>query len=105
MNAGLLEKYGDMLGPCAKPGRLHGTGKKVKWAFSAAEDLKEFCVELSRGLEIVKLLILSETKNDVGVVVSSIQDLHSMISSMMNRGIYLQDTSPFLRIQDRIDER
>ena len=64
-NTKLIEKYGDKLNSHAPSARHHGMWPKVRWAFSAAEDLKRFWMELSRHLEIVKLLILSETKVEV----------------------------------------
>ena len=67
-NTKLIEKYGDKLKSHAPSGRHHGMWPKVRWAFSAAEDLKRFWMELSRHLEIVKLLILSETKVEVAQI-------------------------------------
>ncbi len=64
-NTKLIDKYGDKLNSHAPSARHHGMWPKVRWAFSAAEDLKRFWMDLSRHLEIVKLLILSETKVEV----------------------------------------
>ena len=41
-NASLQKNYGDKLNTTAAVGRHHGTWRKVKWALSAADDLKEF---------------------------------------------------------------
>ena len=64
-NARLQERYGNTLGTAAISGRHNGTWRKIKWAFSATKDLIEFLIGLSWQLEIVKLLIISETKSDV----------------------------------------
>ena len=71
-NTKLIEKYGDKLNSHAPSARHHGMWPKVRWAFSAAEDLKRFWMELSRHLEIVKLLILSETKVEVAQIHSKV---------------------------------
>ena len=71
-NTKLIEKYGDKLNSHAPSARHHGMWPKVRWAFSAAEDLKRFWMELSRQLEIVKLLILSETKVEVAQIHSKV---------------------------------
>ena len=67
-NAKLKEKYGDKLDSHALSARHRGVWPKVRWAFSAAEDLERFWMELSQHLEIVKLLILSETRIEVAKV-------------------------------------
>ena len=64
-NTKLQEEYGDKLSNNTPTGRCHGTWPKVKWAFSAAKELGDFWIILSRQLEIVKLLILSETYAEV----------------------------------------
>ena len=71
-NTKLKEKYGDKLSSHAPPARHRGLWPKVSWAFSAAEDLESFWIELSRHLEIVKLLILSETKDEVAQIHSKV---------------------------------
>ena len=71
-NTKLKEKYGDKLNSQAPSARHHGMWPKVRWAFSAAEDLKRFWMELSPHLEIVKLLILSETKVEVAQIHSKV---------------------------------
>ncbi|KAK0508368.1 hypothetical protein JMJ35_009452 [Cladonia borealis] len=71
-NTKLIEKYGDKLNSHAPSARHHGMWPKVRWAFSAAEDLKRFWMELARHLEIVKLLILSETKVEVAQIHSKV---------------------------------
>lgn len=67
-NAKLIEKYGDKLNSHAPAARYRGIWPKVRWAFSAAEDLESFWMELSWRLELVKLLILSETKDEVAQI-------------------------------------
>ena len=64
-NTKLQEEYGDRLSNNTPMGRCHGTWPKVKWAFSAAKELGDFWIVLSRQLEIVKLLILSETYAEI----------------------------------------
>lgn len=71
-NTKLIEKYGDKLNSHAPSARHHGVWSKVRWAFSAAEDLERFWMELARHLEIVKLLILSETKIEVAQIQSEV---------------------------------
>ena len=71
-NTKLIDKYGDKLNSHAPSARHHGMWPKVRWAFSAAEDLKRFWMELLRHLEIVKLLILSETKVEVAQIHSKV---------------------------------
>ena len=71
-NTKLKEKYGDKLNCHAPSARHRGIWPKVRWAFSAAEDLESFWIELSRHLEIVKLLILSETKDEVAQIHSKV---------------------------------
>ena len=73
-NAKLKEKYGDKLDSHAASARHRGVWPKVRWAFSAAEDLERFWLELSRRLEIVKLLILSETKIEVAKIYSKVAE-------------------------------
>ena len=73
-NTKLIEKYGDKLNSHAPSARHHGLWPKVRWAFSAAEDLERFWMELSRHLEIVKLLILSETKVELAQIHSKVTD-------------------------------
>ena len=73
-NAKLKEKYGDRLDSHAPSARHRGVWPKVRWAFSAAEDLERFWMELSRRLEIVKLLILSETKAEVAKIYSKVAE-------------------------------
>ena len=73
-NTKLKEKYGDKLDSHAPSARHHGIWPKVRWAFSAAEDLERFWIELSRHLEIVKLLILSETKIEVAGILSKVAE-------------------------------
>ena len=73
-NAKLKEKYGDRLDSHAPSARHRGVWPKVRWAFSAAEDLERFWMELSRRLEIVKLLILSETKVEVAKIYSKVAE-------------------------------
>ncbi len=92
-NTKLQEKYGDKLNSHAPSAPHHGTWPKVRWAFSAADDLKRFWMELSRHLEILKLLILSETKIEVAQMHSKVtenllkshrveQQLHSLQSEI-----------------------
>ena len=71
-NTKLIEKYGDKLNSLAPSARHHGMWPKVRWAFSAAEDLKRFWMELSRHLKVTELLILSETKAEVAQIHSKI---------------------------------
>ena len=71
-NANLRKKYGDKLNTTATAGGHHSTWQKVKWALSAADDLKEFWISLSRQLEIVKLLMISETKGDTAAIGSKV---------------------------------
>ena len=97
-NTKLIEKYGDKLNSQAPSARHHGMWPKVRWAFSAAEDLERFWMELSRHLEIVKLLILSETKVELAQIYSKVtenlleshrteQQLHSLRAEIhQNRG-------------------
>ena len=73
-NTKLKEKYGDKLDSHTPLARHHGIWPKVRWAFSAAEDLERFWIELSRHLEIVKLLILSETKIEVAEIHSKVTE-------------------------------
>ena len=73
-NAKLKEKYGDKLDSHALSARHRGIWPKVRWAFSAAEDLERFWMELSRHLEIVKLLILSETRIEVANIYSKVAE-------------------------------
>ena len=73
-NAKLKEKYGDKLDSHALSARHRGVWPKVRWAFSAAEDLERFWMELSRRLEIVKLLILSETRIEVAKTYSKVAE-------------------------------
>ena len=71
-NKKLKEQYGDKLNSQAPSARHNGMWPKVRWAFSAAEDLKRFWMEFSRHLEVVKLLILSETKIEVAQIHSKV---------------------------------
>ena len=73
-NSKLQEKYGTKLGIDAPAGRRHGTWRKTKWAFTAAKDLKEFWITLSRQLASVGLLILSETRSDVAAMESKVTE-------------------------------
>ena len=71
-NTKLRERYGEKLDSHAPSARHHGIWPKVRWAFSAAEDVKRFWMEISRHLEIVKLLLLSETKVEVAQIHSKV---------------------------------
>ena len=73
-NTKLQEKYGDKLNSHAPSAPHRGTWPKVRWAFSAADDLKRFWMELSRHLEIIKLLILSETKIEAAQIHSKVTE-------------------------------
>jgi hypothetical protein len=72
-NAKLRDKYGDRLGVSTSPSRSHGTWQKARWAFSAVEEVRQFWMGLSKQLEIVKLLIISETKSDLTVMNSRLK--------------------------------
>ncbi|MCJ1224964.1 hypothetical protein MMC12_001611 [Toensbergia leucococca] len=77
-NTRLQDDYGEQLGVSALKGKHRGTLRKIKWAFSAAEDIAKFRIELSRQLEIVKLLIVSETNtkvSDIAVEVTANQEV------------------------------
>ncbi|KAL9040531.1 MAG: hypothetical protein Q9214_004449, partial [Letrouitia sp. 1 TL-2023] len=81
-NAKLQEDYGEHLGTSAPSSRYNGLWCKSKWAFKAAKELMDFWFQLSRQLEITKLLIISETKSDIEVVSNRVVEVKKDIEAI-----------------------
>ncbi|KAL9610350.1 MAG: hypothetical protein Q9167_004948 [Letrouitia subvulpina] len=87
-NAKLQENYGEYLG--ASPASKHkGLWPKSKWAFKATKELMDFWLGLSRQLEIIKLLIISETISGIEEmcdrvveVNASIREVHELLTKL-----------------------
>lgn len=56
-NARILQNFEKKLGVTGSKQPYRGVGRKLKWAFDAADELATFWIELSRQLETVKLLM------------------------------------------------
>ena len=56
-----ITKYEKSLGSKAPSGALRGAGRKVQWAFLAAQDLDKFSRSLQMQLDVLRLCMASRT--------------------------------------------